>query len=213
MPEVAAFLARASSSARLAAACLLVSACIGHRVVYPVLTVGPELNEFEAAGPADLQIATLDVSPMLVSGPYRIGAGDLLALELPPEVHALETATESGVVPVTSLTVRARVQKNGNVLLPMIGNVAAAGRTAGELEDEIRKGLRYSPENLGGLAEEPGVVVTVSEFQTVGVIVTGAVNQPGQHELRSDQRSVTGALSAAGGIKSERGAREIRVIA
>jgi polysaccharide export outer membrane protein len=56
------------------------------------------------------------------------------------------------------------------------------------------------------------VVVTVAEFDTVDVAVTGAVNQPGTHALRSDRRTVLGALTEAGGIKGERGAREVRVL-
>jgi len=212
MSLLAAFHARACSYALAVTACVLASGCLGHRVVYPVMPTADELADFESAGPADLVVETYDVSPMLVAGPYRVGAGDLLALELPPEIHALESAAEAAPAPVTSVTVRARVRADGNVLLPMLGVVPAAGKTTGELEEEVARRLRASPENKDGLLEEPGVVVTVSEFKTVGVVVTGAVNQPGQHELRSDQRSVSAALAIAGGIKSERGARQIRVL-
>jgi len=54
--------------------------------------------------------------------------------------------------------------------------------------------------------------VTVSEYHTVKVAVTGSVNQPGIHELRSDAMTVMGALMAAGGIKTERGAKEIKIV-
>lgn len=212
MSSVAASHARARSCALALAACLLASGCLGHRVVYPVMPTAQELSDFEAAGPADLVVETLDVSPMLVAGPYRLGVGDLLALELPPEVHALTNAAEATAAPVASVAVRVRVRADGSVLLPMLGGVPAAGKTTGELEEDLAKRLRASPENKDGLLNEPSIVVTVSEFKTVTVVVTGAVNQPGQHELRSDQRSVMAALSAAGGIKSERGARQIRVI-
>jgi polysaccharide export outer membrane protein len=212
MPHVAALSARACSYALAAAACLLASGCLGHRVVYPVMPTSAELAEFEAAGPPDLQRETLDVRPMLVAGPYRIVVGDLLAFELPPEVNAVDSAAEAAPTSVASLTVRQRVRADGNVLLPMVGTLAAAGKTTGELEEDVAQRLREGPENPNGLLEEPGIVVTVSEYKTVSVSVSGAVNQPGLHELRSDQRSVMAALAAAGGIKSERGAREIRVL-
>ena len=212
MFEAAVPSARASLRALALAACGLLAGCLGHRVVYPIMPTGSELAEFEAAGPADLVVETLDVAPMLVAGPYRIVAGDLLAVELPPEIQALESNDDAPQAQAVSITVRARVRENGSMLLPLVGTLEAAGRTAGELEEAIASRLRYSPENTDGLRNEPGVVVTVSEYRTVSVVVTGAVNQPGQHDLRSGQRTVMGALAAAGGIKSERGARTIRVI-
>jgi protein involved in polysaccharide export with SLBB domain len=52
--------------------------------------------------------------------------------------------------------------------------------------------------------------VTVEEHATVNVAVIGAVNQPGTHALPATSMRCSGALMAAGGIKTERGARDIR---
>jgi len=212
MSEVAVRSARASLRALALTACGLLASCLGHRVVYPIMPTGSELDEFQAAGPADLVGETLDVAPMLVAGPYRIVAGDLLSVELPSEVQALQSLPDGVQTQAASITVKARVRENGTMRLPLVGTLEAGGRTAGELEQEIAQKLTASPENVNALRDEPGVVVTVAEYRTVAVVVTGAVNQPGQHDLRSGQRTVMGALAAAGGIKSERGARAIRVI-
>jgi len=100
------------------------------------------------------------------------------------------------------------VQPDGLVFLPLIGDFDVGGKTQGEIED----GLAEAYHKDDKLKERPLVVVTVTEYATVNVAVIGAVAQPGQHALRADQRSVLGALMAAGGIKSERGAARIRVL-
>lgn len=181
--------------------------CIGARIVYPVLATPEERREFEAAGPADLQTDVLQVDSMRVGGPYRVVAGDLLSFELPPEV-GIETSSAEKDTSAASVTIKCRVKDTGTVLLPMVGEQHVLGKTSGEIEELLARAL-HAPERLLNL---PNVVVTLAEYRTVSVAVTGAVNQPGLHELRSDHLSVMGALMAAGGIKSERGAKEIRVI-
>jgi len=203
MPDLAACPARALVSALCAA--LLGGGCIGSRIVYPVLPTLEELREFEAAGPADVSVGELDSSSMHVAGPYRVVPGDLLALELPPEVKIDTASSEASP---GSLSIKCRVQDTGTILLPMVGDQHVAGKTTGEIEAELAKAY-HAPARL---EERPNVVVTVSEYRTLTVAVTGAVNQPGLHELRSDRMTVLGALMAAGGIKKERGAREILVL-
>lgn len=198
--------ARGIALAALLSASLASSSCIGARVVYPVQPTPEELQEFLAAGPADLVTGPLDVESMQVSGPYRLVAGDLLTIELPPEVQVDTVSAEGSAQPAVSI--KSRVQDDGTILLPMLGVVRVAGKTTTELEDELATAYN-DPTRL---SERPNVVVVVSEFRTVSVAVVGAVNQPGLHDLRSDHRSVLGALMAAGGIKQDRGAREIRVL-
>jgi polysaccharide biosynthesis/export protein len=199
----------AARSARLLACALLgvlATGCIGLRIVYPVQPTGEELRAFEAAGPADVQLQELDVGSMRVSGPYRVVAGDLLEVELPQEVDLDAAASEGnpGVV-----TYKTRVKEGaGAIQLPMVGDLAVAGKTTGEIEELLAREFQQPAR----LAFRPNVVVTVSEYRTVRVAVTGAVNQPGLHELRSDHMTVFGALMQAGGIKGERGAKEIRVL-
>lgn len=207
MPLPAARSARVLVGAALVLVALLGSGCIGARVIYPVQPTGEELHAFEAAGPADLQADVLTPASMRVAGPYRVGAGDLLSFELPPGVQA-GVKTSEGVAAPASVTVKCRVKDDGTVLLPMLGEYAAAGKTPGEIEKDVAAELG-KPERLIGT---PNVVVTIAEYKTVNVVVIGAVNQPGQHELKTNQLTVVGALMAAGGIKSERGARQIIVL-
>lgn len=181
---------------------LLASGCIGHRVVYPVLPTPDELREFEAAGPQE-HVGELPLRAMRVAGPYRVVAGDLIAVVLPAEVQGDVTASGSPTVEI-----RCRVQPEGDVRLPWLGDFPVAGQTTGEIEEALADAYNR-PERL---KQRPNVVVTVTEHATVNVAVIGAVNQPGLHALPSDQRSVLGAVAAAGGIENSRGAARVRVL-
>lgn len=199
--------ARTLVAATLLCAALVGPGCIGGRVVYPVMPTAEELREFQSAGPADAWSEASEIASMQVAGPYRIVAGDLLSIELPPEVQIEKEKSESstGVAP---LAIKSRVKDSGTVLLPMVGEQSVAGKTTTEIEADLAKAY-HAPTRL---VEAPNVVVTVSEYRTVSVAVIGAVNQPGLVELRSDRRTVVGALAEAGGIKTERGASEIRIL-
>jgi protein involved in polysaccharide export with SLBB domain len=199
--------ARALVGAALLCALVAGPGCIGGRVVYPVMPTGEELLVFEAAGPDEPWIDAADVASMQVAGPYRVVPGDLLAFELPPEadIDSAKSEASPGV-----LSIKSRVKEDGTVLLPMVGAQHVAGKTTTQIEAELA--AAYADESRTRLEVQPNVVVTVSEFRTVNVAVVGAVNQPGLVELRSDHMTVVGALAAAGGIKAERGVKEIRIL-
>ena len=186
-------------------AALFGAGCIGTRIVYPVMPTPEELREFDAAGPVDPTGTPLDATSMQVAGPYRVVPGDLLSIELPPEVK-IDTAGSEGNP--TNLAIKCRVQETGTILLPMVGDQHVSGKTTGEIEDQLAKEY-HAPARL---EEQPNVVVTISEYRTVNVAVIGSVNVQGLHDLRSDRMTVLGALMEAGGIKKDRGAKSITVL-
>jgi protein involved in polysaccharide export with SLBB domain len=186
---------RAVLTARLLLCALVfppLTGCIGHRVIYPVQPTAEELQAFLAAGPVDEIPDDSGLEGMRMAGPYRVGPGDLLKFELPAEARG--DATEGAL----RIEVRCRVQPSGMVLLPQVGDFEVAGRTPTEIEDAV--------------AEAYHDVAMVEEYATVKVEVKGPVALPGIHELRSDHRTIGGALMAAGGIKPERGAARILVL-
>ncbi|MHB8530668.1 MAG: polysaccharide biosynthesis/export family protein [Caulobacteraceae bacterium] len=71
-----------------------------------------------------------------------------------------------------------QVDASGKILLPLIGPVEAAGRTAPQLSAEIavRLGARY--------LQSPQVSVTVAEAVGEKIIVEGAVNQAGVFTMK-----------------------------
>lgn len=109
---------------------------------------------------------------------YRIGALDSL------DVNVLQE-------PELSVK-RLQVDATGNVSLPLVGSVAAAGKTTSELSAEIarRLGAKY--------LVNPQVTVAVSGSVSQKVVVQGAVTEPGVYEIKG-RTTLLEALSMAKG--------------
>lgn len=90
-----------------------------------------------------------------------------------------------------------RIDSNGEIKLPMIGRMRAAGLTADQLEREMTK-------RLGVYLEEPEVVVTVTEFRSQPVSVIGEVGSPGIHQVQG-HKTLIEVLSMAGGLRPDAG--------
>jgi polysaccharide export outer membrane protein len=109
---------------------------------------------------------------------YRIGPSDLLSVT---------------VFQTKDLDREVRVDNAGQVSLPLIGAVEAAGRTAHELEADLatRYGARY--------LQDPQISVFVKEFASQRVTVDGAVGKPGIYPLTT-RLSLLQAISLAEGL-------------
>lgn len=102
------------------------------------------------------------VSQPRVGADYRIGAQDMLDID---------------VSQVPELSKPFEVNTGGNLLLPLIGEVRAAGRTPAELSDDIATALKKK------YMKDPQVVVSVKDAQGQKITVDGAVGQPGVYPL------------------------------
>lgn len=91
----------------------------------------------------------------------------------------------------------ARIDMRGNISLPMIGRVQAAGLTADELELRIKDRLKK-------YVRHPDITVSITEFRSQPISVLGAVNNPGAHQLQGS-RNLFGVLSLAGGLRPDAG--------
>lgn len=90
-----------------------------------------------------------------------------------------------------------RIDDAGEVTLPLLGTVKAAGRTLRQFEGDLAKGFaRY--------IREPQVSVTLTEMRSQPVSVIGSVNAPGVHQLQG-KKSLVEILSLAGGLRPEAG--------
>ncbi|MBU1325349.1 MAG: polysaccharide export protein [Alphaproteobacteria bacterium] len=116
-----------------------------------------------------------------VDGVYRIGPADLLRI---------------AVFQVPDLSFdKIRVDSSGNVQMPLIGSVQAAGLTASELSDEI--GTRLAERYL----RNPQVTVTIEEAASQKVTVDGAVTQPGVYEMRGRTTLLQAVAMARGPLR------------
>jgi polysaccharide biosynthesis/export protein len=90
-----------------------------------------------------------------------------------------------------------RIDMRGNINLPMVGRIKAAGMTADELEQEIESRLkRY--------LQEPDVAVSVTEFRSQPISILGAVQTPGVYQLQG-RKNLYSVLSMAGGLRTDAG--------
>ncbi len=162
------------------------------------------LARFNAAGPIQPEF---DEQRLLDSiqppGVYTVVPGDLLVLRVPP---SMTTSVVEGL-PQTSLEHFARVSNTGSIEVPLAGTTEVVGLSVQEIEARIAD--RVYPELL---SERPSIVVTVQEATLSSVTIYGAVGSAGVHQLRSDELTLSAALSAAGGIQSGDGAAGARQV-
>jgi polysaccharide export outer membrane protein len=164
----------------------------GDAVATPDLAASAPPGVASAASGPDRAKQSMELAKRLASLPRSagddeslpLGAGDLV------EVSVFDVPEFSGI--------KARIPNNGEVTLPLIGAVPAAGLTAFQLEAEIRARLTDK------YMHNPQVSVFVSEHKSQRVSVIGAVKQGGVFPLTGRLR-LADALALAGGLSEEAG--------
>jgi polysaccharide export outer membrane protein len=127
------------------------------------------------------------------SSDYRIGPEDLLEITLFNIPEALNS--ERGVTPRTATV---RVTQQGQVSLPLIGELDAKGLTVLGLEKKLREAYdRY--------IHNPQVGVLIREFRQRASVI-GAVQKPGVFEL-TGPKTVIELLALAGGVSEKAGSQ------
>jgi polysaccharide biosynthesis/export protein len=139
------------------------------------------LSGCASRGSTVLPSAFPDEQPVGVSADltdYRIGPQDLLSIT---------------VFQIKDLDREVRVNNAGQISLPLIGALNAAGRTVNELEQEIAAGYRAR------YLQDPQVSVFVKEFVSQRVTINGAVKKTGIFPMTS-RLSLLQAVSLAEGL-------------
>lgn len=122
----------------------------------------------------DLKIDSVD---------YVIGRNDLLSISLQDVTPGVETVKTT------------RVSESGNVSLPLIGQVPAAGLTEHQLDLAVTQKYKDA-----GIVKEAQVSVTVIEARQRTFQVRGAVARAGQYAIIQSDFRVLDALVLAGDI-------------
>lgn len=109
------------------------------------------------------------VSPSQTAAPH-------IAESAKPAPPSPMTLREGDIVNISfpgsaTLDTSQQIRTDGKIVLPLVGEVTAAGRTPEELQDDLLK--RYAPQ-----VATKQVIVTV-QSSTIPVYVTGAVLRPG----------------------------------
>jgi polysaccharide export outer membrane protein len=90
-----------------------------------------------------------------------------------------------------------KLDREGDLRLPMVGRIHAAGMTVADLERELTKRLKV-------YLQEPDVTVTVAESRSQPVAIIGAVTASGIKQLEGGKTLVE-VLSMSGGLTADAG--------
>ena len=125
---------------------------------------------------------------------YRLSSGDILSIQLwayPEITPPFQDATNIKAVgyPIGS---------DGNLYLPLVGRVHAAGKTVSELNQILRTQFSH-------YLKTPDVVVRVLSYEGRRYFVNGQVMRSGQYTLNDQPISIYTALGQAGGVNTETG--------
>lgn len=132
--------------------------------------------------------AAAQASPQVASS-YRLGATDRVAVT---------------VAEAPQLGFEGTLTAAGTIVVPVVGEVPAAGLTAAELAAELER--RLEADYLARATVE----VAVLQVQARTVSVLGAVNNPGSYGFAGDW-TLLEAIGAAGGLATDRG-NSVRVV-
>lgn len=114
---------------------------------------------------------------------YVLGADDVLLVRV-------ADVPEIGAQPV-------RIDPAGEIRLPMVGTIRAAGMTLEELEAELFTRLKVN-------IQEPSISVIVTEFHKQPIVVIGSVQRAGVLEIQG-AKTLIEVLSLAGGLGPDAG--------
>jgi polysaccharide export outer membrane protein len=123
-------------------------------------------------------LLVVGIAPLGLAADYEIGAGDVLKVI---------------VIGQAEMTGNFAVDTEGMVSFPILGKVKASANTTLEVERKITILL------ADGILKRPQVTVTVAEYGSQKVFVTGEVQRPGQYPLKSD-RTLLALLGDVGGL-------------
>ena len=96
------------------------------------------------------------------------------------------------------------VRPDGNISLPLLNDLKAAGSTPNELRDRIMKEARR-------YVEDPNATVVVKQVNSRKVFITGEVQKPGAYPL-SGPTTVVQLIATAGGLAEFANIKNILVV-
>ena len=163
-----------------------------------------QLAEFQNAGPV---LPKVDVDHLVRArtsqGSYRVVVDDVLELQIPAILQEVNPE-QVGSTEISRPHI-CRVYDDGTITVPVIGHIQALGKTLSRIEIAVINA--YYPKYT---TIRPSVFAKVAQYKTARVSITGAVEEPGIYELRTNQMSLVSLIMAAGGIIDD-GAGLIRI--
>jgi polysaccharide export outer membrane protein len=120
---------------------------------------------------------------------YLIGRGDVLSIDIWKEPELSKQVT---------------VRLDGNISMPLVGDLQAAGFTCTELRAQLK-------EKFEGYVEVAEVSVTVIQSLSKKIYILGRINGPGEYPLQKNM-TILQAISRASGLDQWADTSNIRLI-
>jgi len=190
-----------TATAALLAGMLSLTACAGHEglkaglrkpVDTPASPVVEKIRVSVPPAPPDPQPSSLD---------YQVGIGDVLSVM----VYARPDLSTGGAAGGTAVGAKgSRVDGEGNLHLPLIGTVTAAGMTVGAIRDKVEAALRK-------YVQEPSVVVEVAEYRSKPIYLMGQFRTPGVYYLDRPMTFLQG-ITLGNGFEATANLRGVRLL-
>jgi polysaccharide export outer membrane protein len=192
---------------------ITLAGCVGQHVSYPAASNGPEpkinlipitaqylAEHAEQQAVVDETVVPQDLTA--VKYRYIIRPGDILDISI-PDIVTLNSASAPSILPGPGRGYV--VSPEGNIFLPYSGTLAVDGLTPSQAQTVVTKAL-------GQYLKQPQVVVSVLEYRSQRVLLSGQVPKPGYLPISDVPLTLIGALSEAGGVAAQRGLRDPRPI-
>lgn len=171
-----------------------------------------ELNSFDALPPAPSQPAVFkpdfEPPPTDLVGPndqldisiYEVGVtlfGGSASIAPGVETGGLEPSSRAEKFAV-------RVNDQGYIELPYVGQIRAAGLRSSELATVIRRAYK-------GMSQDPQVLVALRDIIRNSVIIGGEIGRPGRLPLQTNRETLSEVIALAGGYRSDAKDLTVRV--
>lgn len=170
--------------------------CAGVLLGSPILLAIPQSTTKRAAEPAPNLMTSEDWNQRLnelMKSRAPSASSELSDCQIGPQ-----DVLEISVFEAPEMNRQVRVSSQGEISMPLLGAVRAAGFTPRELEITLQELLRQT------YMKDPHVSVFVRDIQSHPISVTGAVRKPGVFQVRGP-KSLLEVLSLAEGLSDDAG--------
>ena len=185
----------------LLAGMLILTSCAGHEgliagqyktVTTPASPVTEKIPVSVTVAPPDPQPTTLD---------YQTGVGDVLSIRVyaRPDLSSGDS-TSSGA----GGSKGSRIDGSGNIHLPLIGTISAAGLTVDAIRDKVEAALRT-------YVQTPSVVVEVAEYHSKPIYLMGQFRTPGVYYMDRPMTFLQG-ITLGNGFDATANLRGVRLL-